>query len=108
MLDNQQKKFSRDLSKYLSRKELSSFKRERSVDAFKHAWMLVNTRSFYWDYPGSDEPHDDALTLHSRRSKRSGKKWSSSDDCMTLCPFIDFFNHAAEATNVSRIASGRL
>ena len=44
-------------------------------DKFIHNWMIVNTRSFYYDFP---------------------LKWKtkSKEDNMILCPFVDYFNHA--------------
>lgn len=45
-------------------------------------WLLVNTRCFYWDYP------------HRPGGARQAKKRLPRDDCMALCPFVDYFNHA--------------
>ena len=44
-------------------------------DDFVYHWLIVNTRSFYYELPSIKEPQ-------------------SRDDCMVLCPFADYFNHA--------------
>ena len=45
------------------------------VDLYEYCWLIVNTRSFYYELPG----------LKEKRSK---------EDCLVLCPFADLFNHA--------------
>jgi len=54
---------------------------------YRYAWMLVNSRSFYWDYPAA-KPE--------KRQPRGRQKPKSLpvNDCMTLCPFMDYFNHS--------------
>ena len=46
-----------------------------SFESYRYHWLLVNTRSFYYDL-------------------LPGKKPKSRYDCMVLCPFADYFNHA--------------
>ena len=41
---------------------------------YTYYWLIVNTRSFYFELP---------------EAKNAG----SHDDRMVLCPFIDYFNH---------------
>lgn len=41
---------------------------------YRYHWLLVNTRSFYYDLPGANH--------HEAR-----------EDRMALCPFADYFNH---------------
>lgn len=65
-------------------------------EAYAHAWLLINTRSFYWDYPNTE----------SKGSKRAkGKALAppndlGTDDCMALVPFIDLFNHTYAGESV--------
>ena len=51
-----------------------------SLEAYRYQWIIVNTRSFFYD-----------LLL--------GKKSSPRDDCMVMCPFADYFNHADEGVS---------
>lgn len=56
----------------------------RSADAarsarYTTAWLLVNTRSFYW---AAARPRRGRARARPRR-----------EDCMALCPFVDYFNH---------------
>ena len=66
-------------------------------EEYKYGWLLVNTRCFYWDYPIISAEAGGALG--EPRRKKGGarpltsKKWPR-DDCMALCPVIDYFNHA--------------
>lgn len=45
-----------------------------SYEKYLYFWLIVNTRSFYYDISKIKRP-------------------SFRDDCMALCPFIDLFNH---------------
>ncbi|KAL9086771.1 MAG: hypothetical protein Q9159_003990 [Coniocarpon cinnabarinum] len=96
LLQRQKTKFQRDWNDFRSMKlPLSAFgllegsSQSAVYEAFAHAWLLVNTRSFYWDYP----------TTQSQGSKRARQKSQKSsnglgaEDCMALVPFIDLFNH---------------
>lgn len=57
---------------------------EASKDLYQYYWLIVNTRCFYWTY--------------FKRAKEAAKKGKtlSRDDCMALCPFADYLNHADE------------
>ena len=44
-------------------------------ETYLYYWLIVNTRSFYFELPGSKGPKPKA-------------------DHMALCPFVDLFNHA--------------
>ena len=46
-------------------------------EVYVYHWLIVNTRSFYYDMPTVLKP-------------------KTRDDHMALCPFIDLFNHADE------------
>lgn len=48
---------------------------EKDLIDYVYHWLIVNTRSFYYDSASVSAP-------------------KSRDDCMILCPFIDYFNHA--------------
>ena len=56
-----------------------------SKGLFTYTWMIVNTRTFYWNYP-------DLPNSHPRLPKRKNKL--TSDDCYAMCPFMDYFNHS--------------
>lgn len=56
-----------------------------SKDLFTYTWLIVNTRTFYWNYP-------DLPNSHPRLPKRKTKL--TSDDCYAMCPFMDYFNHS--------------
>lgn len=46
-----------------------------TLEDYKHCWLLVNTRSFYYDFPKASYPQ-------------------ARENCMVLCPFVDYFNHS--------------
>jgi hypothetical protein len=54
------------------------------IDAvkYKYFWLMVNTRSFYYDMPMAFKPQ-------------------SKDDKMILCPFVDYFNHEDHGVSCS-------
>lgn len=52
---------------------------------FTYTWLIVNTRTFYWNYPDLPNSHP---RLPKRKSKLTG------DDCYAMCPFMDYFNHS--------------
>jgi hypothetical protein len=56
-----------------------------SKDLFTYTWLIVNTRTFYWNYP-------DLPNSHPRLPKRKNKL--TGDDCYAMCPFMDYFNHS--------------
>ncbi|KAF2275023.1 SET domain-containing protein [Westerdykella ornata] len=68
-----------------------------SKDLFTYTWLIVNTRTFYWDYP--DLP---------RASPRLPKKRSllTPDDCYAMCPFMDYFNHSDRGCETKHDAKG--
>lgn len=47
---------------------------EASFSTYIYHWLVVNSRSFYYEIPGFDVP-------------------ASVDDRMVMCPFVDYFNH---------------
>jgi hypothetical protein len=52
---------------------------------YTYTWLIVNTRTFYWEYP-------DLPNAHPRLPKRRAKL--TADDCYCMCPLIDYFNHS--------------
>ena len=50
------------------------------VGLYKYCWLVVNTRTFYYELPG----------LKGQRPK---------GDCMVMCPFADLFNHADQGVS---------
>jgi hypothetical protein len=69
LLENQQRKFSKDWS--IASTAFPQLDQKR----YLYNWLIVNTRTFYWTIPGI-------------------KKVPPPDDCMALNPFADYFNHA--------------
>ena len=76
LLQRQRQKLERDW-KHFSRSGL-----EANFSDFRYCWLIVNTRCFYYELPGTKKP-------------------PSIEDRMALCPFIDFFNH--QDKGVSRL-----
>ncbi|KAF2021586.1 SET domain-containing protein [Aaosphaeria arxii CBS 175.79] len=54
-------------------------------DLFAYTWLIVNTRTFYWEYP-------DLPNSHPRLPKKRFQL--TADDCYAMCPFMDYFNHS--------------
>ncbi|KAI4670010.1 uncharacterized protein J4E79_000290 [Alternaria viburni] len=52
---------------------------------YTYTWLIVNTRTFYWEYPDLPNAHP---SLPKRRAKLT------ADDCYCMCPLIDYFNHS--------------
>lgn len=52
--------------------------------AFDYFWLVVNTRSFYWD---RSRPLNGASRASAHRDAK---------DCMALSPWADLFNHTDE------------
>ncbi|KAI9652576.1 MAG: hypothetical protein M1831_006679 [Alyxoria varia] len=111
-LAKQRTKLDRDTQEFMKlptrrNAETTAPRSEQALKEYKRAWLLVNTRSFYWDYPTSASTSGAGVTgkrdgngekprrKNARtKSGRNGKmKTLERDDCMALCPFIDFFNH---------------
>ncbi|KAI5801440.1 hypothetical protein DFH27DRAFT_58423 [Peziza echinospora] len=79
-LNKQKEKFESDFKKV---KELG-FTVTR--DEYAHNWVIVNTRTLFYKPPTyNDVPRE---------------------DCMCLCPFIDYFNHCDVGCKVERDAKG--
>jgi hypothetical protein len=53
-------------------------------DDYLYYWLVINTRSFYYVRPGSAQT-----------------SIITSNDCMALCPFIDYFNHSDSGVSLS-------
>jgi hypothetical protein len=58
-------------------------------ELFTYTWLIVNTRTFYWEYP-------DLPTAHPRLPKKRAQL--TADDCYAMCPFMDYFNHTDVGT----------
>ena len=56
---------------------------DEKLETYTYSWLLVNTRSFYYELSG-------AKGLKSRK------------DHMVLCPFIDYFNHNDNGVSKSK------
>ncbi|KAF2665049.1 SET domain-containing protein [Microthyrium microscopicum] len=47
---------------------------------YRYYWMMVNTRCFFWKFA---------------KAHTADSPPSSVDECMALCPYADYFNHAS-------------
>jgi hypothetical protein len=79
LLTNQRTKLEKDWN------DLRTYIPSVSKDLFTYTWLIVNTRTFYWDYP-------DLSGAHPRLPKKRGQL--TADDCYAMCPFMDYFNHS--------------
>jgi hypothetical protein len=68
-----------------------------SKDLFMYTWLIVNTRTFYWEYP-------DLPNSHPRLPKK--RKQLTADDCYAMCPFMDYFNHSDKGCNPESDSKG--
>ncbi|KAF1995788.1 SET domain-containing protein [Amniculicola lignicola CBS 123094] len=64
---------------------------------FTYTWIIVNTRTFYWEYP--DLPNN-----HPRLPKK--RAMLTADDCYAMCPFMDYFNHTDVGCDPTNDAKG--
>ena len=55
---------------------------EEPFEKYRYYWLVVNTRGFYWEFPGEVLP-------------------KSHDDRLVLAPWMDLFNHSDHGCNVS-------
>ena len=69
LLQKQEEKLKKDWS------VVSKVFSDASYDKYTYNWLIVNTRSFYYDLLKMD-------------------KTLPREDRMVLCPFVDYFNHA--------------
>lgn len=76
---------------------VSRFVRRLEKPSFTYAWQIINTRTFYWEYP-------DLPKAHPRLPKK--RHQMTSDDCYAMCPFIDYFNHAPHGCIPAHDAAG--
>lgn len=81
LLSNQYRKFDLDWGM------VSEVYPEIQKEDYHYAWLIVNTRTFFWTFPNA-------------------RKKLKTDDCMVLSPFADYLNHAAEGCVVKFDASG--
>jgi len=57
-------------------------------------WLLVNSRCFYWDYPVLGGALKGKVGVVGMKRRRDGKRKRDRNDCMAMCPVMDYFNHA--------------
>lgn len=79
LLNNQLSKFDKDWS------TLQPHLPSITKDLYTYTWLIVNTRTFYWEYP-------DLANSHPRLPKKRNRL--TADDCYAMCPFMDYFNHS--------------
>lgn len=83
------------------RKSINSYEHKRcvlDVNSFTWAFTMVNTRAVYVD----------PQIIHnlSELSDRDLRRVLSDEPCMALCPFLDMFNHSADAKTVAELKHG--
>lgn len=61
---------------------------------YREGWLLVNSRCFYWDYPVLGGALKGKVGVAGVKRGRNGKKKRDRNDCMAMCPVMDYFNHA--------------
>ena len=100
LLLKQQQKFQKDLANIRSRWAEDEPSSKFDLEAeYAWAWLIVNTRSFYWDYP--EKTID--LQAPVKKRKRVDRPLLARDDCMCLCPYLDYLNHTAADDAVSAL-----
>ncbi|KAL0261893.1 hypothetical protein SLS55_003326 [Diplodia seriata] len=91
LLEKQQEKFEKDWRALRAHLPSGDCR-----DLFTYYWLIVNTRTFYWDYPTT-----------TRTGKQQVKRRKlAPDDCMALCPFMEYFNHADEGVSDNLLHPG--
>lgn len=93
LLTAQRSKLEKD---YLSIHSLPTFS-HLPKPLFTHAWLLVSTRTFYWEYP-------DLPPAHPRLPKKRSNL--TADDCYAMVPFMDYFNHSPRGCDPAHDRSG--
>jgi hypothetical protein len=68
-----------------------------SKSLFTYTWLIVNTRTFYWEYPDLPKTH---VRLPKKRAQLT------ADDCYAMCPFMDYFNHSDVGCDPKNDAKG--
>jgi len=64
---------------------------------YVESWLLVNSRCFYWDYPvlgGALRGKGAGAAAGVKRGRDGRKIARERNDCMAMCPVMDYFNHA--------------
>lgn len=64
------------------REVVSSVFTDVEFEQYRYFWHVVNTRGFYWEFPGEIPPE-------------------SHEDRMVLMPWVDYFDHNDHGCNVS-------
>jgi hypothetical protein len=91
LLKNQREKLEKDW------KNLHTQIPSVNKDLFTYTWLIVNTRTFYWEYP-------DLPNSHPRLPKK--RTQLTADDCYAMCPFMDYFNHSDVGCNPESDSKG--
>lgn len=67
---------------------------EEVEQEYREGWLLVNSRCFYWDYPVLGGALRGKLGAVGGKRLHNGKlKKREENDCMAMCPVMDYFNH---------------
>ncbi|KAF2797743.1 SET domain-containing protein [Melanomma pulvis-pyrius CBS 109.77] len=91
LLSNQRTKLEKDWT------DFRTFLPSISKSLFTYAWLIVNTRTFYWEYPDLPKTH---VRLPKKRAQ------FTADDCYAMCPFMDYFNHSDVGCDPKNDAKG--
>ena len=75
LLASQREKLRRDWEAHISTSP------DADYDCFTYYWLIINTRSFYYDLPLETTP-------------------KAHEDKMALCPFVDYFNHSDHGVSI--------
>ena len=70
-------------------------------DEYIYYWFLVSTRTFYWTAPaapppklkGKKSPAAKRALVKQKREQKEKEEKIDHDDCISLAPFADMFNH---------------
>jgi len=62
-------------------------------ERYTHAWLLVNTRCFYWDYPVLGGALKEKGTVKRGLDGKVVERKRDRNDCLAMCPVLDYFNH---------------
>jgi hypothetical protein len=69
-------------------------------EEFIYHWFLVSTRTFYWTAPtpppkakGRKSPAAKRAALKQKKEQQEKERKIDHDDCISLAPFADMFNH---------------
>lgn len=87
MLDHQKRKFDEDWRIAFQYLDEYQDGMKNIKDVYTYHWLIVNTRTFYWDEASTSK------VKKRRPGHHKHYRTPTADDHMCLCPFGDYFNH---------------